>query len=666
MTVAEQNPVTQHVANGATTSFAYQFLIYDADELEVWLDDAQATSGFSVTGEGEETGGTVDFAVAPAADVVVTILRGVPLERTTDYQNAGDFRSSTVNEDFNRLWMAIQQINRDMAYVSPLVAPEVSREIPFRAGKYLKWNDAGTSLTTADAIYDEGGAAVLADLAEPDGAGLVGYGSRTVLERLGDIYSVKDAGVIDGSDDAAVIQAALLASDSVFLPDGTYTLNEAVYVQQNQVIRGDFGRVLINIVGDHPGFIVDGRPSEGYAQDARAKISGLIITGSGKGASFNAGASAQYGIYMTYAYNCQIDNCFGYALGGALIATANTRIEPSGTVYVEGNTVTNCRSYDCNAGFMSLVRGEYTNVSGCAFVSGHVGAWVRGGNNTISACNLSLNGTGVHLADGDNDAHGVVQGCQINHSVNYGIYVEDNVVLGHRFIGCEIYSAAIYLGACKFITIESSDISTSTWTFNGATKCWIRNNTFFTARASITYNHTNSEVFFENNKNAADEDAGAVADKYQGGFLRASRITSSQTVAAASNAVLVWNSASINAVSNNATYTLNTFLDTATGHITAKSLHGGPTTIIGTAKAEITTDYTSVLLSLEINGTHKMYMPAVDQLAVGPSTYRRIFCLNATLLLNKNDVIRFRLINGSASNAANFLVSESLLEINGL
>lgn len=482
-----------------------------------------------------------------------------------------------------------------------------------------------------------------------------------------DYVSVKAYGATgDGvTNDTAAIQAALNASTKIYFPAGSYLISAQLNVKPLQSIRGFIGQSIINLTGNHAGFMVDGRPSISSQEDMDVVIDGVSFTGTGKGASFNAGNSNQHGVYLSYAYNCRVTNCDGRNLGGSLVATANTRIEPSGSVYVEGNTITDCRAYSCNAGFMSLVRGEYTNVSGCSFVSGNVGAWIRGGNNTLSGCNLSINVTGVYLADGDNDAHGVVIGCQINHNSSYGIYVEDSVVLGHRFTGCDIYSSAIYLGACKYITIESSDISTSSWTFNGTTKCWIRNNTFTVARSSISYTHTNSEVLFENNKNIVDDDAGAATDKYLGGFLRATRTTSAQSVSAASNAIVVWNTSSINAVSNNASYTGNNWLDTSTGHITVKGLHSGPTLFTGNIKAEILSDYTGLMLSLEINSVHKIYLPAVDQLVSG-STYRRVFCINTQLILNKNDVVRFRLINGSVSNAASILTSESLLEINGL
>lgn len=112
MTVSLQTPINQHTANGVTTVFAYTFKILDADDLTVYLDDVETISGFTVAGVGGESGGTVTFSSAPASGVIVSLIRDMDLIRETDYQNSGDFLSETVNTDFDRIWMAIQQQNR--------------------------------------------------------------------------------------------------------------------------------------------------------------------------------------------------------------------------------------------------------------------------------------------------------------------------------------------------------------------------------------------------------------------------------------------------------------------------------------------------------------------------------------------------------------------------
>ncbi len=114
MTVSVQEPIIQHTANGATTVFAYNFLVLDSADFEVYLDDILQVSGFSISGIGVNAGGSVTFSTAPASGVVVTLLRAVDLKRETDYQNAGDFRADTVNPDFDRIWLAIQGLKAEI------------------------------------------------------------------------------------------------------------------------------------------------------------------------------------------------------------------------------------------------------------------------------------------------------------------------------------------------------------------------------------------------------------------------------------------------------------------------------------------------------------------------------------------------------------------------
>ena len=63
---AQATLFNESVANGVTTSFPYQFMIADADDITAEVDDIIVTTGFAVTGFRSPTGGAVEFAVAPA------------------------------------------------------------------------------------------------------------------------------------------------------------------------------------------------------------------------------------------------------------------------------------------------------------------------------------------------------------------------------------------------------------------------------------------------------------------------------------------------------------------------------------------------------------------------------------------------------------------------
>jgi len=112
MSVPDQPTIFSYVGNGVTTTFAYGCYLLSADDLVVNVNGASVTSGFTVNGVGSQTGGAVIFTTPPADGVSVVLYRDVAIERLTDYQRNGDFRAQTVNNDFDRLWMALQDFIR--------------------------------------------------------------------------------------------------------------------------------------------------------------------------------------------------------------------------------------------------------------------------------------------------------------------------------------------------------------------------------------------------------------------------------------------------------------------------------------------------------------------------------------------------------------------------
>ncbi|HHP8124456.1 TPA: GDSL-type esterase/lipase family protein [Klebsiella pneumoniae] len=109
MSVPSQTPYNIYTANGLTTVFAYQFMIMTAGDLDVSVNGTSIASGFTVQGAGQTGGGQVVFAEPPANGAIVTLLRKLAIKRDTDYQDNGDLLAETINADFDRLWLAMQQ-----------------------------------------------------------------------------------------------------------------------------------------------------------------------------------------------------------------------------------------------------------------------------------------------------------------------------------------------------------------------------------------------------------------------------------------------------------------------------------------------------------------------------------------------------------------------------
>ncbi|EHC5871986.1 hypothetical protein JR782_002778 [Salmonella enterica subsp. enterica serovar Eastbourne] len=111
MSIPVQTPFNLYIANGSTTVFPYRFLLAQASDLRVTVNGKAVSSGFSVSGEGNQSGGQVTFSTPPTNGTRIAILRNIPLRRDTEYQDNGDLLASTINADFDRLWMAVQGVD---------------------------------------------------------------------------------------------------------------------------------------------------------------------------------------------------------------------------------------------------------------------------------------------------------------------------------------------------------------------------------------------------------------------------------------------------------------------------------------------------------------------------------------------------------------------------
>lgn len=164
MTVPSQTPVTEHIANGATTLFPFGFLCYAASDLEVLADLVPVSSAdYTVSGLNVPTGGSVNFQSAPDAGVKITIRLAVVLERTTDYQTSGDLLAMTVNRDFDRLWLAQQSSAVDISSSVKFPPGEQAGYLPAvddRRGKALVFNAiTGEPEPSVDDYNDQAAAA---------------------------------------------------------------------------------------------------------------------------------------------------------------------------------------------------------------------------------------------------------------------------------------------------------------------------------------------------------------------------------------------------------------------------------------------------------------------------------------------------------------------------
>jgi hypothetical protein len=244
MSVVPQIPLTTAVAPGGVATFTFNFYLASAADHRLKINGVLKTLGvdYTISGVGNQNGGSITITPAPNSGDIVTQYRATAIKRDTDYQTGGDFNADVVDLDFDRIWLALQEIVATAAPSNALRGPigESIDELPaasVRKGYTLAFDSStGQPMLT---IPTSGSAAQLtADLANSatnKGSDLVwtsqlytGAIGRKLRDKLREIPSVLDFNAKgDGvTDDAAAFTFAgsIASSPTVFVPAGNYRL----------------------------------------------------------------------------------------------------------------------------------------------------------------------------------------------------------------------------------------------------------------------------------------------------------------------------------------------------------------------------------------------------------------------------------------------------------
>lgn len=289
MTVSALITRNDITATASQTVFIYTFRVIEATDMAVYQNGVLLSSGYTVTGVNNTTGGTVVLDVGASAGQIVSLVLAMPLDRTTNYQNSGKFLADDVNEDFDKIYIgAIQNENlNDRSLRLKDVEPPTSgvdMTIPLKAdrlGKFLSFNATTgapeVSLGTGADAYDS--AAWSAYNFTGNGSttafvlGIVPHSENNTQVYIDGVYQQKDGYSLSGSTitfsvappNLSTIEVMVTASLPVgstssdlvsYLPAGTGAVATTVQAKLRETVSvKDFGAAGDGVTDDSAAFI---------------------------------------------------------------------------------------------------------------------------------------------------------------------------------------------------------------------------------------------------------------------------------------------------------------------------------------------------------------------------------------------------------------------------
>lgn len=148
--VPNATPYIQYVATNGQTVFPYPFPItQDADLIVVVNNVALPTdSGYTLSGQGNDTGGNVTFTSGQPTGAIVTLYRDIAIQRLSQIAQNSGFSSTVFNAEFNNLYLIAQQLEASIAQC--LQVPNTNNPAPVTtfnpasyANKYLGFDIYG-------------------------------------------------------------------------------------------------------------------------------------------------------------------------------------------------------------------------------------------------------------------------------------------------------------------------------------------------------------------------------------------------------------------------------------------------------------------------------------------------------------------------------------------
>lgn len=153
----------QYTATASQTVFPIPFRFFQDSDVKVKINSsltAVSPSEYTITGAGENNDGELTFDTGQTGGDLITIYSESAIQRTTNFQNSGEWTAANVNDEFNRLTTFIQEValkSTDLSVTLPITTQLAGLTFPDdgasgNADKVIMWNPAGTALINGPSL----------------------------------------------------------------------------------------------------------------------------------------------------------------------------------------------------------------------------------------------------------------------------------------------------------------------------------------------------------------------------------------------------------------------------------------------------------------------------------------------------------------------------------
>jgi hypothetical protein len=159
MTIAGSNSRNDYVAVGLNCQFAYTFPITETAALDAYICGVQQSSGFTVSGAGTASGGTVTFTTSPGDGALVTLIRDESYTQGLDLVNQGPLDVDAIEIALDKGVMIDQQLLERFDRVpsfdvtSCVTSVRINDPTP---NYFLRWSSSGMRIESAVGVCTSG------------------------------------------------------------------------------------------------------------------------------------------------------------------------------------------------------------------------------------------------------------------------------------------------------------------------------------------------------------------------------------------------------------------------------------------------------------------------------------------------------------------------------